>query len=113
MRSFASKVASIAAVSASLVFGGCRYVHVEKHGDGSWEAKYYSYGLWSTLGKLDVVVGTNGIAKLTLNDVNSDVSTNHVRIVDAAGSVVAEITGAIVEAVVREPSESVREIKKD
>ena len=100
-------------VALALALGGCRYVDVEKHSDGSWEAKYYSYGLWSTLGSLDVVVGTNGIAKLTLNDVNSDVSTNHVKIVDSAGKVVAEVTGAIVEAVVREPAESVREIKRD
>ena len=105
---FRSLVAALA-----LALCGCRYVDVEKHSDGSWEAKYYSYGLWSTLGSLDVVVGTNGIAKLTLNDVNSDVSTNHVKIVDSAGKVVAEVTGAIVEAVVREPTESVREIKKD
>lgn len=109
MRScFCSLVAACA-----LLAGGCRYVNVEKHSDGSWEARYYSYGLWSTLGQLDVVVGTNGIAKLTLNDLGSDVSTNHVRIVDSAGKVVAEVTGAIVDAVIRQPTDEVREIKKD
>lgn len=86
---------------ALFALAGCRYVDVERRVDGSWEAHYYSYGLWSTLGSLDVDVGTNGLVRLSLNDVNSDVSTNHVTIVDSTGKVVAEIAGEIVERVVK------------
>jgi len=80
---------------------GCRYVDVDKCADGSWHAKYYSYGLWTTLGSLEVNVTTNGIAHLKMSDLGSDVSTNHVTIVDSTGKVVAEITGEVVERLVK------------
>ena len=80
---------------------GCRYIDVRRNVDGSWHAKYYSYGLWTSLGSLEVNVATNGLARLRMNDLGSDVSTNHVSIVDASGKVVAEITGEVVEHLVK------------
>lgn len=80
---------------------GCRYVDIDKCSDGSWHAKYYSYGLWTTLGSLEVDVSTNGVAHLKMSDLGSDVSTNHVTIVDASGRIVAEITGEVVERIVK------------
>jgi len=82
-------------------YGGVQ-VHrdVNRNADGSWQAKYYSYGLWTSLGSLEVNVTTNGLAYLRMNDLGSDVSMNHVTIVDASGKVVAEITGEVVERLV-------------
>lgn len=84
-----------------LIGAGCRYIDVDRNVDGSWHAKYYSYGLWTSLGSLEVNVTTNGLAHLKMNDLGSDVSTNHVTIVDASGKVIAEITGEVVEHLVK------------
>jgi len=83
------------------VTAGCRYIDVNRNADGSWRAKYYSYGLWTSLGSLEVNVTTNGLAHLRMNDLGSDVSTNHVTIVDASGKIAAEITGEVVERLVK------------
>lgn len=98
-----SSVKRLAASLPLLVFfaAGCRYIDVHRNVDGSWHAKYYSYGLWTSLGSLEVNVATNGLACLRMNDLGSDVSTNHVSIVDASGKVVAEITGEIAEHLVK------------
>lgn len=91
-----------AAAAALLLFGaGCRYIDVDREADGSWHARYYSYGLWTSLGQLEVNVTTNGLAHLRMNDLGSDMSTNHVTIVDSSGKVVAEITGEVVERIVK------------
>ena len=90
-------LAKIATCLCLAVAAGCRYVDVNRNVDGSWHARYYSYGLWTSLGSLEVSVTTNGIAYLRMNDLGSDVSTNHVTIVDASGKVVAEITGEVIE----------------
>ena len=94
-------LAKIAACLCLAVAAGCRYVDVNRNVDGSWHARYYSYGLWTNLGSLEVSVTTNGIAYLRMNDLGSDVSTNHVTIVDASGKVVAEITGEVIERLVK------------
>ena len=86
---------------ACATLGGCRNIDVEKHADGSWRAHYYSYGLMTTLGALEVEVTTNGVAHLKMDDLGSDMSTNHVTIVDSSGKIVAEITGTVVEKLIR------------
>ena len=83
-----------------LIALGCRSIKARMEADGSWEASYYSYGLFTTLGALQVSVGTNGVASLYLDDLSTDVSTNHVLIVDSSGRVVAEIAGEIIKKVV-------------
>ena len=94
-------LSKIAVCLCLAVATGCRYVDVNRNVDGSWQARYYSYGLWTSLGYLEVNVTTNGIAYLRMNDLGSDVSTNHVTIVDASGKVVAEITGEVIERLVK------------
>lgn len=79
-----------------LLGAGCRFVDVDYSDDGSWRAKYYSYGVWTSLGFLDVSVSTNGTVRLKMDDLNSDVSTNHVTIVDSNGKVLAEVTSEII-----------------
>ena len=94
-------LSKIAVCLCLAIAAGCRYVDVNRNVDGSWQARYYSYGLWTSLGYLEVNVTTNGIAYLRMNDLGSDVSTNHVTIVDASGKVVAEITGEVIESLVK------------
>ena len=94
-------LSKIAVCLCLAIAAGCRYVDVNRNVDGSWQARYYSYGLWTSLGYLEVNVTTNGIAYLRMNDLGSDVSTNHVTIVDASGKVVAEITGEVIERLVK------------
>lgn len=94
-------LSKIAACLCLAIAAGCRYVDVNRNVDGSWQARYYSYGLWTSLGYLEVNVTTNGIAYLKMNDLGSDASTNHVTIVDASGKIVAEITGEVIERLVK------------
>lgn len=94
-------LSKIAACLCLAIAAGCRYVDVNRNVDGSWQARYYSYGLWTSLGYLEVNVTTNGIAYLKMNDLGSDTSTNHVTIVDASGKIVAEITGEVIERLVK------------
>lgn len=84
-----------------LLGAGCRYFDVARNADGSWKATYYSYGLWTSIGYLEVDVPTNGVVHLKMSDLGTDMSTNHVTVVDSSGKVVAEITGEVVERIVK------------
>lgn len=99
-------------LSCVAVVTGCRTVTVEKHdpiiqqinsnewvvAEGGWEARYRSYGLWTNFGELSITLSTNGVKSVTLKDLNSDVSTNHVAIITASGGTAADVAKAIVEA---------------
>ena len=77
--------------------GGCRTIDAEKHADGSWEAHYRSYGVFSELGHLNINIDTNGIVHLELDDFSTDMSTNHVAIVTASGDFAGEIAEHVIE----------------
>lgn len=76
---------------------GCRTIYAEKHTDGSWIASYRSWGVFTDLGYLNIVVGTNGVATLTLNDLTTDMSTNHVAIITASGDFAGEIAEHVID----------------
>ena len=98
--------------ACALVALGCRSITVHKHdpvffqppgqtnvvmfAEGGWDAKYWSYGLFTSFGHLEVTIGTN-VVSLALNDLNSDVSTNHVSIIVAGGEAAGEIAEGIVQ----------------
>ena len=84
-------------IAAAMCCSGCRSIDAEKRADGSWEAHYRSWGLFTDLGYLDIQVGTNGVAHLTLNDLSTDVSTNHVAIITASGDFAGEIAEHVIE----------------
>lgn len=92
------------------VIVGCRTIDVEKHDPvvvtsgsdtivvpGGWEAHYRSYGMFTTFGSLDIVAGTNGTAAVRLSDLNSDVSSNTVYVIEATGEASGEIIRKIIE----------------
>ena len=81
-----------------MVFG-CRSIHAEKHADGSWQADYHSWGLFTDLGYLSIDVSTNGVAKLTLNDLTTDMSTNHIAIISASGDFTGEIAEHVIQGI--------------
>lgn len=105
------KMLCILAACALLALG-CRSIAVHKHDpvvwtppgqtnvvcvvEGGWDATYYSYGVWTSFGSLGVTIGTN-VVSLTLNDLNSDISTNHVSIIVAGGTAAGEIAEGIVQ----------------
>ena len=104
--------------ACALVALGCRSITVHKHDpvvytppgqtnvvcivEGGWDASYYSYGVWTSFGSLGVTIGTN-VVSLTLNDLNSDVSTNHTQIIIAGGEAAGEIAEHIVDALKKVP----------
>ena len=53
-------------------------------------------------GSLGVTIGTN-VVSLTLNDLNSDVSTNHTQIIVAGGEAAGEIAEAIINGLKKIP----------
>lgn len=103
---------SCAILAAWALSPGCRSLEVSKHDPiavtnsvgevsyvhGGWDVKYWSYGLFTSFGTLTASVGTNGVAMVSISDLNSDVSTNHVAIIDASGKSAAEIAEAIIKA---------------
>lgn len=105
-------------VACALFALGCRSIAVHKHdpvfwtppgqtnvvcvAEGGWDATYYSYGVWTSFGSLGVTIGTN-VVSLTLNDLNSDVSTNHVQIIVAGGEAAGEIAEHIIDALKKVP----------
>ena len=107
-----------ACVAAALLALGCRSITVHKHdpvfytppgqtnvvcfAEGGWDAKYFSYGVWTTFGHLEVTLGTN-VVSLALNDLNSDVSTNHTQIIVAGGEAAGEIAEAIINGLKKVP----------
>lgn len=104
--------------ASALIALGCRSISVHKHDpvvytppgqtnvvcivEGGWDASYYSYGVWTSFGSLGVTIGTN-VVSLTLNDLNSDVSTNHTQIIIAGGDAAGEIAEHIVDALKKVP----------
>ena len=104
--------------ACALLALGCRSISVHKHDpvvyvppgqtnvvcivEGGWDASYYSYGVWTSFGSLGVAIGTNAVS-LTLNDLNSDVSTNHTQIIIAGGEAAGEIAEHIVDALKKVP----------
>lgn len=90
-------IALLVGAAIGLFFAGCRTVYAEKYADGSWMAHYHSYGLWTDLGYLTIVVGTNGVAQLTLNDLRTDMSTNHIAIISASGDFAGEIAEHVIK----------------
>ena len=74
-------------------------INAEKHMDGSWEAHYRSYGLFSDLGHLSIKVETNGVVQLELNDFSTDLSTNHIAIISASGDFAGEIAEHVIEGI--------------
>lgn len=104
--------------AAALLALGCRSISVHKHDpvvytppgqtnvvcivEGGWDASYCSYGVWTSLGSLGVTIGTN-VVSLTLNDLNSDVSTNHTQILIAGGDAAGKIAEHIVDALKKVP----------
>jgi hypothetical protein len=105
-------------VAAALLALGCRSISVHKHDpvvyvppgqtnvvcivEGGWDASYYSYGVWTSFGSLGVTIGTN-VVSLALNDLNSDVSTNHTQIIVAGGEAAGEIAEAIINGLKKIP----------
>lgn len=90
---------------------GCRSIQVAKHDptvivssnnvivvDGGWDAKYWSYGVFTSLGRLEVGVTTNRTVTVSLSDFHTDMSANHVVIIDAVGKAAGEIAAEVVEA---------------
>lgn len=92
-------VAAVLCTAAAVAFLclGCCSIGVDRKADGAWSASYYSYGLWTSIGRLEVDVSTNGVARLRMDNLGSDVSTNHAAIVDSS----AGVAGVVVEGVVR------------
>ena len=104
--------------ACALLALGCRSISVHKHDpvlfqppgqtnvvcivEGGWDASYYSYGVWTSFGSLGVTIGTN-VVSLTLNDLNSDVSTNHTQIIVAGGEAAGEIAEAIINGLKKIP----------
>lgn len=104
--------------ACALLALGCRSISVHKHDpvvyvppgqtnvvcivEGGWDASYYSYGVWTSFGSLGVTIGTN-VVSLTLNDLNSDVSTNHTQIIIAGGEAAGEIAEAIINGLKKVP----------
>lgn len=108
-----SKIAAIVFFGTSLVIAsyGCRSIRVKKHDpdvvvssnsvivvEGGWEADYWSYGVFTSLGRLDIDIATNHTVTVSLRDLQTDMSTNHVVIIDASGKSVADIASKIIEA---------------
>ncbi len=104
--------------ACALLALGCRSISVHKHDpvvytppgqtnvvcivEGGWDASYYSYGVWTSFGSLGVTIGTN-VVSLALNDLNSDVSTNHTQIIIAGGEAAGEIAEHIIDALKKVP----------
>ena len=84
-------------VASCFSYCGCRAIDAEKRADGSWEAHYRSYGLFTDLGYLDIQVETNGVAHLTLNDLTADMSTNHIAIISASGDFAGEVAEHVIK----------------
>lgn len=89
---------------------GCRSIRVEKHDpevivssnsvivvEGGWEAKYWSYGTITSFGRLDIGIATNHTVTVSLSDLQADMSTNHVIMINAAGETAGEIAKKIIE----------------
>lgn len=107
------KMAAVAASALLLPVSGCRSLKIEKHGqevvqtssntwvvvDGGWSARYHAFGMWTRFGELSVAVETNGLRTISLRDLNTDVSTNHVAIIAATGGTASDIARAIMDAV--------------
>lgn len=101
-----------------LACAGCRSISVHKRDpvvfappgqtnvvcvvEGGWDASYYSYGVWTSFGSLGVTIGTN-VVSLTLNDLSSDVSTNHTQIIIAGGEAAGETAEAIINGLKKVP----------
>lgn len=83
----------------------CRSIRVEKHdpvvvqvdsnrwivAEGGWDAKYYSYGVLTRLGRLGIDISTNRSVRVELDDFNGDLSSNHVFVIEASGDALGEI----------------------
>lgn len=100
----------IIGAAVGFFLAGCRSIRVEKHDpevivssnsvivvEGGWEAKYWSYGMLTSLGRLDIGIATNHAVTVSLSDLRADMSTNHVIIVNAAGESAGEIAKKIIE----------------
>lgn len=96
----------------ALLIAGCRSVVIHKHDpvcfvppgqtnvvcvvEGGWDARYFSYGLLTSFGQLEVRVTTNAVSFM-MTDLNSDVSTNHTQIIIAGGEAAGEIVEHVIE----------------
>lgn len=101
-------------ICSALALAGCRFINIEKHDpvvftppdstntvvvvEGGWEAHYRSYGMWTSFGNLEVSVHSNGVLVVKLDDLNADVSTNNVVVVEGAGAAAGEIVEHVIEA---------------
>lgn len=89
----------------SLTLAACRSIRVEKHdpvvvqvesnrwivADGGWDAKYYSYGVFTKLGRLGIEISTNRSVRVELDDYNGEMSSNNVIVIEASGEAIGEI----------------------
>jgi len=104
-------LAVAAGISLAAICDACRTVVVEKHDhvvvqvesnrwivvEGGWEAKYRSYGVFTNLGRLEIDLTTNRAVRVCLDDLTTDVSSNHVYVITATGTATGEVVKKAIE----------------
>lgn len=103
LTSYLSAIAAAGVIATLAV--ACRSIRVEKHdpvivqvesnrwivAEGGWDAKYYSYGVFTRLGRLGIELSTNRSVRVELDDYNGEMSSNNVIVIEASGEAIGEV----------------------
>ena len=91
-------VAKAAMIAAALVVAGCSRTIDIIVKDGGWEAHYANYGLKTDVSSIEAEKNADGVIKVKVKGLVTDVSAEHKEIVAAGGTAVGNVAEKVIEA---------------
>ena len=95
--SAAVKVAMAAVILAAT--GCCRTIDIVVNGEGAWEAHYANYGLKTDVSSIEAEKTAEGVIKVKVEGLTTDVSAENKEIVAAGGTAVGNVAEKIIDGI--------------
>ena len=95
--SAAVKVAMAAVILTAT--GCCRTIDIVVNGEGTWEAHYANYGLKTDVSSIEAEKTAEGVVKVKVKGLTTDVSAENKEIVAAGGTAVGNVAEKIIDGI--------------